>query len=119
MIYWWKCSERTEKVTLNEYQKLAMRTAPKSGIESHALHLLSAEVGELHGIYQKRIQGHTDTDEHRLKELGDILWGVAEYATSQGWNLDDVAMVNIEKLKARYPDGFDTEHSLHRRKGDI
>ena len=34
-------------------------------------------------------------------------------------NLDDVMQMNIDKLKARYPDGFDTEHSLHRAEGDI
>jgi hypothetical protein len=27
--------------------------------------------------------------------------------------------MNIEKLRARYPEGFDAEHSLHRKEGDV
>ena len=44
---------------------------------------------------------------------------LAELLTAKGYTLDDVAFMNIVKLKARYPDGFDTEHSLHRGAGDI
>ena len=34
-------------------------------------------------------------------------------------DIQDVAATNIQKLKKRYPDGFDAERSLHRAKGDI
>lgn len=34
-------------------------------------------------------------------------------------NLEDIFKMNIEKLRARYPDGFDADHSLHRQPGDI
>ena len=44
---------------------------------------------------------------------------VAEYCTTQGWELDDIMQLNIDKLRARYPEGFDPEHSLHRKEGDI
>ena len=36
-----------------------------------------------------------------------------------GWNMETVMQTNIDKLRARYPDGFDAEHSLHRRANDI
>lgn len=104
-------------MTLNDYQTLAARTI-NANPEIHSLLGLSAEVGELLGIYQKRYQGHEDTDQHRMKEAGDILWMLAEYCTSQGWTLDEVAEMNIDKLRARYPDGFDPDRSLHRRAGD-
>ena len=110
-------------MTLNEYQELAARTInPKlmsHQKEFHALTGLVAEVGELHGIYQKELQGHKFNDEHMLKECGDILWMLAELLTAGGYTLDDVAQMNIDKLRARYPDGFDTEHSLHRGADDI
>lgn len=77
------------------------------------------EIGELHSLYQKVFQGHKFDEEHAKKELGDLLWFVAEYCTSHGWNLEDVMALNIEKLMKRYPDGFDSEHSLHRAEGDI
>lgn len=104
-------------MTLSRYQALARRTINKNP-ERHSLYGLASEVGELLGIYQKRDQGHVDTADHRMKEAGDILWMLAEYCTSQGWSLDDVAVMNIEKLQERYPDGFDSERSLYRRPGD-
>lgn len=85
----------------------------------HALHGMVGEIGEIHSIYQKEYQGHEIDDEHLKKEVGDLLWFVAEYCTVKGWSLDEVAALNIEKLKARYPEGFDVEHSLHRKEGDI
>ena len=77
------------------------------------------EIGEIHSLYQKIYQGHSMDDEHLKKEVGDLLWFIAEYCTSMGWNLEDVMQLNIDKLKARYPEGFDEEHSLHRVAGDI
>ena len=44
---------------------------------------------------------------------------IAEAATALGFDLEDVAETNIQKLKKRYPDGFDAERSLHRTEGDI
>lgn len=111
------------KMTMNEYQRLAARTMNKtldrSEVTLHSLHGLSAEVGELHGIYQKMYQGHRMTKEHLQKELGDILWMIAEFCTGNDWQLEQIAQMNIDKLKARYPEGFDAEHSLHRKEGDV
>lgn len=106
---------------MNVYQAQASRTIirkyGRSGIEQHALHLLSAEVGELHGIFQKTYQGHMATEEHIKKELGDILWGIAEFCTANGWELEEIARINIAKLKVRYPgEGFDAERSVNRAK---
>ncbi len=38
---------------------------------------------------------------------------------SFGWSLDEIMQMNVEKLKARYPDGFDIERANHRMDGDI
>ena len=48
------------------------------------------------------------------KELGDICWYLAETATALGLSLEDIMAANIEKLRKRYPDGFDAERSVHR-----
>ena len=110
-------------MTGNEYQRLASRTInrtmSKAEQEYHALHGMVGEIGELHSIYQKEYQGHFDTDEHKMKEIGDLLWFVAEYCTAWGWSLDEIMQMNIVKLKARYPDGFEAERSLHRAEGDV
>lgn len=110
-------------MTLNGYQNLAARTIDDEmmpwEIQSHALHGMVAEIGELHGIYQKVYQGHEADIEHLKKELGDLLWFIAEYCSGNGWELNDIAKMNIDKLKARYPSGFSAERSLHRKEGDI
>lgn len=107
----------------NEYQKLAARTINNNLLdmekENHALHGMSGEVGELHSLYQKTYQGHTFDEEHAKKELGDLCWFIAEYCTAMGWNLSDVMQMNIDKLKARFPEGFSADKSLHRAEGDI
>ena len=116
------CEAATE-LTLNGYQNAAARTIREDmldlEIESHALHGMVAEIGEFHGIYQKVYQGHAAKDEHLKKELGDLLWFIAEYCTSRGWDLGEIAQMNIDKLKTRYPKGFDADKSLHRKAGDI
>lgn len=107
----------------NEYQKLAARTINKDlfpqDLQSHALHGMVGEIGEIHSIYQKVYQGHPANDEHVKKEIGDLLWFIAEYCTAQEWNLEDIMQMNIDKLKARFPEGFEAEKSLHRKEGDI
>lgn len=108
---------------MNEYQKAAARTINQKLYPeqkaNHALHGMTGEIGEIHSLYQKVYQGHVIEYIHLKKELGDLLWFIAEYCTAMGWTLDDVAQMNIDKLKARYPEGFSEDKSLHRKEGDI
>lgn len=110
-------------ITGNQYQALAARTINQDLIDvqkiEHALHGLSGEVGEIHSLYQKVYQGHDLDFAHVQKELGDLLWFIAELCTAYGWNLEDIMRMNIDKLKARYPEGFETDKSLNRKTGDI
>jgi NTP pyrophosphatase (non-canonical NTP hydrolase) len=110
-------------MTLNEYQLAAQRTMNHAlnheETSRHALHGMCAEIGEIHGLYQKFYQGHEMDAEHVKKEVGDLLWMIAEFCTVNCWKMGDIARMNIEKLKARYPDGFDAERSMNRVEGDI
>lgn len=110
-------------MTGNEYKRFAARTIGSNmnalKQEKHALHGMVGEIGELHSIYQKRYQGHAFDAEHAMKELGDLLWFVAEYCTAMGWYLEDVMQLNIDKLMKRYPGGFEENRSMHRAEGDI
>ena len=107
----------------NEYQKLAARTINKDlnphEQERHALHGMVGEIGEIHSIYQKCYQGHEIEVVHIRKELGDLLWFIAEYCTACGWDLEDIMQLNIDKLRARFPEGFEVEKSLNRKEGDV
>lgn len=110
-------------MTGNEYQELAARTInwslTKESIEHHALHGMVGEIGEIHSMYQKIYQGHEVDEEHQKKECGDLMWFIAEYCTAKGWNLEEIMQMNISKLIARFPNGFEAAKSLHRKDGDI
>ena len=81
---------------------------------------LCGESGEAIDIVKKWMaQGHELDKEHLTKELGDIAWYLAEAATALEFPLDDILQANIDKLKKRYPDGFDAQKSLVRLQGDL
>lgn len=107
----------------NEYQQLASRTMnvklTVGETVDHALHGMVGEIGEIHSIYQKKYQGHEISNAHLMKEVGDLLWFIAEYCTINGWDLEDIMKMNIEKLQARFPEGFSEYNSLNRAEGDI
>lgn len=115
--------EATVTIDASTYQKTAARTINKDlypeEIEMHALHGMAGEIGELHSLYQKSFQGHKFDEEHAKKELGDLLWFIAEYCTVMNWDLADVMLTNLGKLAARFPDGFEAEKSLNRDPKDI
>jgi NTP pyrophosphatase (non-canonical NTP hydrolase) len=130
-------------MTGNEYQKLASRTndgkasdrlwdklevmdyfdsrtAGDLGGVFNACLGLAGEVGELNDMVKKWVFHEKGLDEtHLKKELGDVMWYVAMMCQSMGWNLDDVLQMNIEKLQARYPDGFDVIKANNRQEGDV
>ena len=106
-------------MTINEYQKLAMKTLNPELTERDVLINgvmgLCGEAGEAIDIVKKHLaQGHPLDKEALAKELGDICWYVAETAQVLGYDLETVMTMNIEKLKKRYPDGFRSEDSINR-----
>ena len=76
---------------------------------------LCGEAGEAIDLVKKHLhQGHELDRQALKKELGDIAWYLAETAYALDLTLEDVLTANLEKLKARYPEGFDTERSVQR-----
>ena len=105
-------------MTINEYQRLAQRTAntrTKSEKIENGILGLCGETGEIADVYKKYLyQGHEFDRGHMAEELGDVCWYVAEMASGLGLPLEEIMAQNIEKLRNRYPDGFDAERSVHR-----
>ena len=106
-------------MTINEYQKLAMTTLNKEMSKKDMLINgvmgLCGVSGEAIDIVKKHLaQGHEIDKEKLIKELGDIAWYLAEMATVLDIEMEEIFVKNIEKLKKRYPEGFDKEKSLHR-----
>lgn len=110
-------------MTINEYQELAMTTLNpelcKRDVLINSVMGLCGEAGEAIDIVKKWLaQGHELDREHLAKELGDIAWYLAEAATALDLSLEDVLQANIDKLKRRYPNGFETARSKARPEGD-
>ena len=109
---------------INEYQELAMKTLnrklEKKDILINSVMGLCGESGEAVDIVKKHLfHGHELDREHLVKELGDIAWYLAEAATALDISLEEVLEANIEKLKKRFPEGFDEERSKVRASDDI
>ena len=108
-------------MTINEYQKLAMTTLnpelSQKDVLINGVMGLCGESGEAIDIVKKWLaQGHELDKEHIAKELGDIAWYLAETAWALDVPLEEILQANIDKLKKRYPQGFDTQRSQCREK---
>lgn len=109
---------------INEYQKAALRTA--SGMNERYPRILNGvlglagESGECVDMVKKNLfQGHELEKDHMAKELGDVAWYLAVSADAIGYDLETILQMNVDKLMKRYPDGFDSDKSINRKKGDI
>lgn len=111
-------------MNVNEYQKLAMVTLNpelnKKDVLINSVMGLCGEAGEAIDIVKKWMaQGHELDKVHLAKELGDIAWYLAEAATAIDMSLEDIFQANLDKLKKRYPDGFEIQKSLARAEEDV
>jgi NTP pyrophosphatase (non-canonical NTP hydrolase) len=117
---------RTSLYTASYYQHEASRTLidePDFTLTAEEMMILwnadglAGEVGEMMDLVKKAIwhRHGWDNDNFRdkmKKELGDIQWYVAGLCTKLGFDLGDVMYTNIEKLKVRFPDGYEQEKTI-------
>ena len=104
---------------LNEYQVRAMKFA-KYTTNDYPFLALSEEAGEVMGKLAKHMRksgcslsttiydvnnGSCDTSialrDNLKKELGDVFWQFAACCSELGFDIDDVAVGNLEKLGGR------------------
>jgi NTP pyrophosphatase (non-canonical NTP hydrolase) len=96
---------------LDDYQLAAARTINPALTDDQRLldaaAGLAEEAGEVLSHVRKHVMQGRDLDREAVaKELGDALWCIAIVARTLGVPLSEVAARNLEKLEARYPDGF-------------
>ena len=107
-------------MTVNEYQEASLTTAiyPEQFKVIYPALGMNGEAGEVADKVKKVIR---DTvllidakgaivlpDDKRIelaKEIGDVLWYCATLANDLGMKLEDVAQMNIDKLKSRQERG--------------
>ena len=118
-VFYYNEKKERDFVTVNEYQQLAMTTLnpalSQKDVLINGVMGLCGESGEAIDIVKKHLaQGHELDREGLIKELGDVAWYLAETAYALDVPLEEVLQRNIDKLKARYPEGFNTARSLRR-----
>lgn len=105
--------------TFYSYEIGAMRTinsanSPKDNLINAALGL-TGEAGEVADLVKKHIyHGHELDIDKLVKELGDVLWYIAQACRAINVPMDTVAVTNIEKLLDRYPTAFTADQSRNR-----
>ena len=102
-------------MTFDDYQQQSRKTALYPDLGNNLVYPtlgLSDEVGEVSGKIKKYLRGDDgegemsqERREGLRKELGDVLWYVAQLATELDYSLDDIAQTNIDKLFSRLDRG--------------
>ena len=92
----------------NEYQKAALSTAiyPQEKKIIYPLIGLAGETGEVGDKIKKEIRDRnsefgTESRFEIAKEIGDVMWYLALLANDLGYSLDEIAHMNIEKIRSR------------------
>lgn len=105
-------------MTINEYHRAAIRTAPELDRQQMLIDAalgLTGEAGEVADLVKKaNYQGHILDKDAVMKELGDVAWYIALACQALGVTMQEVLQMNVDKLRKRYPDGFNASMSRNR-----
>ena len=99
-------------MNLNEYQKLADKTAKKDfGSSEEEIFCwglgISGEAGDVASCIKKTFAHKKDVKEGIKENLGDMLWYAAMICNFFEWDFREILDENVSKLKGRFPEGFD------------
>ena len=94
----------TNNFSFDEYQlQGSSYRVPQSSPEERVMGLLE-EAGEVAGVFKRMLRGDYTQDvagSKLHKELGDVLWYLAQVAYDNGWTLSSIAQENLDKLESR------------------
>ena len=104
---------------IEDYQKLAMRTAKDMGSDKmnliHAAMGLSSDAGEFVDCIKKHVIYGKPLDlENAIEELGDVMWFIALAASQLRVSFNQIMQHNIDKLAKRYPEKYTDEAAIER-----
>lgn len=76
---------------------------------------ISTEAGELLDAYKKALAYGKPLDIVNVgEEVGDLFWYIANLMRMLGLDFEQVLQINVDKLRARYPEKFSSEHATNR-----
>lgn len=105
-------------ISLQEYQQFCKKTAGK--FESKEFEIftwglgITGEAGDVASCIKKTFAHKNDKTDGIKENLGDTLWYITAICNFFGWGLQEVIDLNVNKLKARYPEGFTIEKAKRR-----
>lgn len=101
----WNVSNNSEQNVANQILRIL-----------HGAIGMCGESGEVIDKVKKTlIYGKELNKKDLLNECGDVLWYMTILLHELGYDLEDAMMANSEKLKKRFPDGFNTKDALERK----
>ena len=103
---------------LPTYLKASERTLIDKGHDLNLLHAamgISTEAGELMDAFKRKIFYGKELDVVNVKEeVGDLMWYVAILLRELDLDFHELLQLNIDKLRARFPDKFTETDALQR-----
>lgn len=94
---------KNRAMNLNDYQKMAARTAIYKSTHSimYPALGLAAEAGEVANKVKKILRDDNFDRQAIADEIGDVLWYIAALSRDLNIDLHDIAIQNLEKLYGR------------------
>ncbi len=103
-------------MTFNEYQGEAIKTLKPTCDAVYLASKLTIEAAEVAQPIIKHAYHDADIDYEEIREeLGDLLWYAASLAHRYAIKLDDVATMNVDKLRARHGETYNAAHYTEAR----
>jgi NTP pyrophosphatase (non-canonical NTP hydrolase) len=104
----------TGRTDLSDYTE-ARERAYKCAELTHYADGLVTEAAEIKDVFKAYIAYGKPIDSVNVKEeLGDIFWYMGRICEYYGWKFEDVQQLNIDKLKGRYPEKFNSDQAINR-----
>jgi NTP pyrophosphatase (non-canonical NTP hydrolase) len=105
-------------MNIEQYKSDSARTLIDKGYDMNLLHAamgIGTEAGELLDAFKRKIFYGKELDVVNVKEeIGDIMWYIAILLRELDLDFEDILQLNIDKLRARFPDKFTENHALNR-----
>lgn len=107
------------KMNIRDYQTLSVRTMNKELTKEQQISNMvfgaNGELGEVTDILKKYLyQGHRINKQHLAEEIGDTLFYIVNLCTLFNLDIEDILQGNVDKLRKRFPNGFEVDRSINR-----
>ena len=109
---------KSKRMDIEQYKKDSERTLIDKGHELNLLHAamgIGTEAGEILDAFKRKLFYGKPLDVVNVKEeIGDVMWYVAILLRELDLDFEEILQLNIDKLRARFPDKFTEDKALNR-----